>query len=144
MGRIGHSESGMGVVIYEWVGASGKQGAISTFAMDSSQRAKLDERLDRIEELPNLSFDQIRGLLFPFDGPLKKMKIHGNVALRPIAVLGPDGVTSSEKTEVTILVVATEKDNKLQPNENAVKALARSRLAEITANPTCRRMYERT
>jgi hypothetical protein len=109
----------------------------SGLSLQAAQRAKLDERLDRIEELEELTFESIAGLIYPFHHALKKMKIHGEVALRPILTLGP----IDAKHEVTFLLIAKEINGKLPPD---VKSVGLQRLQEVENDPKRRRQrYKR-
>lgn len=130
----------MSVILSEWIDGAGK-GALSSYSLEVAQQAKLDERLDRIEELQDLTHDRIAGLIHPFDGPLKKLKIRGNVALRPILVLWPEGVPEQEKNEVVFLAVAIERNHILP---FGVKRLARVRREELRSDPGRRQPYERS
>jgi hypothetical protein len=128
-------------ILWEWADKAGN-GALSSYRLQVAQQARLDESLDRIEELQDLTHDRIKGVIHPFDGPLKKLKIRGNVAVRPILVLGPEGVPEQEKNEVIFLAVAIEKNYILTPF--GVKKLARVRLEEIRTDPRRRQRYERS
>jgi hypothetical protein len=126
------------VILWEWTEEHGESGVLSTADLEVAQRARLDERLDRIEELDSLTFESVKGLIFPWKGQFKKMKVRGNVALRPILVLGP----FDRKHEVTFLALAKERDGALLPRN--VEDIAADRLAEVLANPRERRKrYER-
>lgn len=127
-----------GVILWEWVDGREK-GALSSENLQAAQQAKLDERLDRIEELESLSHDEAKAYIFPFRGALKKLKIRGNVALRPILVCGP----VDTEHEVTFLLVTTERDGKLMPSNAEVQAKAKSRLNDIQVDGQRRQRYER-
>ncbi len=113
---------------------------MSSASLQQAQLAKLDERLDRIEELESLDQARIAGYVFPFDKELKKMKISGDVALRPILVLGP----FDKEHELTFLVLAREKNRRLEPSKRTVAQKARERLQDILDDRRRRRRYERT
>lgn len=125
------------VILYEWIDARGLRGALSGYPFEQAQRAKLDERLDRIEELTRLDFQSTQGLIDPLRRKFKKIKIRGTVALRPILVLGP----FDKKSEITFLLVAEERDRKLIPS-NAVE-IADERLTDILNDRGRRRRYDR-
>ena len=124
------------ISLWEWVDARG-HGVMSSTTLPAAQRAKLDERLDRIEELEELTFESIAGLIFPFHHALKKMKIRGDVALRPVLALGP----IDEKKEVTFLLIAKEINRRLPPD---TKSVGLQRLQEVENDPKKRRQpYKR-
>ena len=99
--------------------------------LEKADRARLEAKLDTLEEhgpgLPSdlLSDTAVRNL--------KKMRINGRVALRPILCVGP--IHKAE--EYTFLVGAVERDRKLVP-KNALKA-ARERREAIVRDPRMRR-----
>jgi len=127
------------ISFWEWTNARG-DGALSSYHLEHAQRAKLDERLDRIQELPRLDFQSIQGLIYPFRRELKKIKIPGNIALRPIVVRGPGDV----EHELTFLLVTREENRVLLPSSDEVESLARERLADIEQQPARRRRYGRS
>jgi hypothetical protein len=126
------------VILWEWVSRRG-EGVMSGADLAPGQQAKLDERLDRIEELTHLDHETIAGYIFPFDKELKKMKIPGSVALRPVLVLGP----FDKRYELTFLLVAREENRQLKPSKRRVAETARERLADIMSEPRRRIKYER-
>ena len=127
------------VIIWEWVDARGRHGALSGAGLQDAQLAKIDERLDRLRELGPLDRQKTQGYIFPFKGELKKMKIRGTVAVRPIVVLGP----FDTEWEVTLLLVAREENNRLLPSMQAVASSGRDRLSEVLDEPHRRRQrYE--
>jgi len=126
------------VIFWEWVD-NRNRGVMSEALADleKAQRIKVEERLDRIEELKTLSHESIKPWADNFSGPLKKIKIHGNVQVRPILVVGP----IDKESEITFLLVAFEKDRKLIP-ANAAE-IAEERLDQILKDPRRRRIYDR-
>jgi len=128
----------MHVILYEWTDHRGR-GVLSDYPLEQAQLAKLDQLLDRIEELDRLDHQSTQGLIFPFRKELKKLKIRGDVALRPIPVLGP----FDKDSEVTFLLVAREKDRKLDPPKRRAIRIASDRLKDILDNPRRRRRYDR-
>jgi hypothetical protein len=128
------------VILWEWIDARGRRGVLSSARLEQAQLAKLDERLDRIEELGSLNRASTAGYVFPFDKELKKMKIRGTVALRPILVLGP----FDREHEMTFLLLAREKNRQLEPSKKVVARKARERLRDILDDPRRRRRHERT
>jgi hypothetical protein len=83
--------------------------------------------------------ETLQGLIFPFRGRFKKLKIRSNVAIRPILTLGP----LEPKREITFLAVAEERDNVLHPSIEQVIELATRRLRQIEADASRRRRYDR-
>ena len=66
-----------GVILWEWVDRRGI-GVMSGERFDRAVQAKLDERLDRIEQLGDCSHGSIEHWVSPFSGELKKIKIPGS------------------------------------------------------------------
>jgi hypothetical protein len=126
------------ILFWEWTSPRG-DGVLSTATLGGEVRGRLHQLLDRIEELERLTHDTIAGRIFPFRGPLKKLKIRGRIAFRPILVLGP---YDTEK-EITFLVSAREVNRVLQPSSREVAKLANTRLEEVQKDPKRRKRYER-
>jgi hypothetical protein len=101
--------------------------------------AKLDEPLDRIEELEHLDHESMKGRIHPFHKRFKKLKVRGDVALRPILVRGP----VDQEHEVTFLLVAREQNRKLDPPKKEAVRIASDRLDDILDDPRRRRRYDR-
>lgn len=105
-----------------------------TRRQQKSQITKLNAKLDMLErygpELPP-------GLLADLGGGIHKLKVRGNVQLRPHVCSGP----LDEHAEFTLLVGAIEKDLKLDPKD--AKQIAQTRRTEIQRNPTRRVPHER-
>lgn len=74
------------------------------------ERAKLDQKLDMLEMY---GADLSVGLLSDTSHPhIKKIRINGRVALRPLLCRGPTDMQG----EFTLLVGCVERDRKLPPN----------------------------
>jgi len=122
------------VIIYEYV----DDGAAPEFTtwrgtLEKRQQAKLDAKTMMIRRvgLAALSHEMLPRV----GGGIYKLRIHGNVALRPMLCAGP----LDENTEATLLVPAVERDRQLEPG-NAIE-LAKSRRDAIKANPRLRMEY---
>jgi hypothetical protein len=99
--------------------------------LEKKDLAKLNSKLDSLQKEPSLPPQLLAG---PLGGlPIYKLRINGNVALRPMLCKGP--VNMGE--EFTLLFGAEEKDRKLIPAD-AVKR-ADDRRQEVVQNPTQRR-----
>jgi hypothetical protein len=126
--------------LYEWIDSSG-DGVVSGWKLQERQSAKLDSKLPllcRAEVSPGGKVDLPPGLIGGpgIDGQswIYELKIHGNVALRPMLCLGP----ISRDREWTILARAVEKDRVLKPSNAA--AMAEARRQDIIKNPDNRRL----
>ena len=117
--------------VYEWIDDDGK-GEISAWPkLQTIQWAKLDGKIDKLviaEVDPKTRKTTLPQTLLA--GPnyegyqhLYKLKGQGNVALRPLVCLGPFGLD-----EWTILIRATERDNKMLPADAAARAEARRQI----------------
>lgn len=126
--------------LYEWIDASGA-GVVSGWKLQKKQSIKLDAKLPllrtaevspsgKVELPPSL----IGGPGIDGYASIYKLKIHGNVALRPMLCLGPLNLDR----EWTILARAVEKDGELKPTDAA--ATAESRRQEILKDPNSRRL----
>lgn len=107
-----------------------------TEGLQRKERAKLNAKLDM---LVTAGADLPTGLLSGTShGHIRKLRINGDVAPRPMLCAGP--VKDGE--EFTLLVGATEKDRKLDPADayNRAEKLRK----EVAASPgTRRRLHER-
>lgn len=102
-----------------------------TEGLQTAQRAKLNQKLDMIcrsglDFAPNLISGTKKS------GRVKKLKIKGNVQLRPMLCDGP-----INQNEVTLLLGAKEVGGKLVPANSYEKAA--SNLESIVSDPTNRR-----
>lgn len=126
--------------IYEWIDGAGR-GVITDWELQVAQQAKLDEKL---QMLRRAEVDRVGRVTLPQSllvGPnvygqkwIYKLRVQGNVALRPMLALGP----LDRETEWTILARAVERDRRTEP-ANAAE-LAETRRQEIQTNPTRRRL----
>ena len=99
--------------------------------LEKPDRARLEAKLDTLEEHgPGLPSDLLSDTT---DRNLKKMRINGRVAPRPILCVGP----SDNSQEYTLLIGAVERDRKWVP-KNALK-MARERREAILRDPETRR-----
>lgn len=127
--------------IYEWLDENGKGVVTDWPKLQSSQRAKLDQKLDmlvRAEVDPqtrqaNLPSNTLAGPGYDGEPFIYKLKVRGNVQLRPMLCLGP-----LDPPEWTILYDSVEKAGKLIPHNAA--ALAEKRRKEIVTDPNRRRL----
>jgi hypothetical protein len=126
------------ILFWEWTSPRG-DGVLSTATLGGEVKGRLYQLLDRLAELEQLAHDTIAGRIYPFQGSLKKLKIRGRIAFRPILVLGP---YDTEK-EITFLVSTQEVNRVLQPSNREVAKLANARLKEIQKDPKRRKRYER-
>lgn len=125
--------------IYEWLDERHKGEVTGWPRLQPAQRAKLEAKLDMLSNAevdPNTKQADLPPQLLVgpgYDGQpfIYKLKVHGNVALRPMICLGPlsDG-------EWTVLCRAAEKDNVLTP-ANAAE-IAEQRRQQIRADSTRR------
>jgi hypothetical protein len=108
---------------------------MSSLSLPTPQVARLEEKLLALEKLESLTRESYQNLIFPCSGRLKKMKIRGNVALRPLLVLGP----RLKESEITFLLMAQEKDRKYVPRD--AEERAERRLQEILNDERRRKRY---
>src|SRR4051812_44038266 len=101
--------------LYEWIGASG-DGVVLAWPLQTAQYGKLDSKLALLRRAEvslsgkvNLPPGLIGGLGINGYTSIYELKIHGNVALRPMLCIGP----IDRDSEWTILARAVERDGKL-------------------------------
>lgn len=126
--------------VYEWINSSG-EGVVTNWGLQAKQSTKLDSKLALLrhaEVSTSGKVDLPPGLI---GGPgidgyssIYELKVHGNVALRPMLCLGP----INRDSEWTVLARAVEKDNKLKPPD--VAATADGRRQDIIKHPNNRRL----
>lgn len=103
-----------------------------TQSLQPTQRAKLDAKLDMLKMLGSDLFPEV---LTGTDVPgILKLRIKGNVQLRPMLCKGPIDVNR----EFSLLVGAVEVGGKLKPKNAA--DLAADRKEEIRSDPDNRRV----
>lgn len=111
------------MILYDFLLGGG--GAIATWrdGLQKRQRVALEEKLDRLEQLDH---ENARGFLIhgTHVRSIFKLKVRGNVQLRPMLCYGPNDV----EEEVTLLHPAVEKDGKYQPPD-AAEVAGQRRLA---------------
>jgi len=127
--------------IFEWLDARGN-GVISDARLQVQQRAKLDQKLGMLRRAEVDQFGRVNlpeGLLA---GPgvygqkwIYKLKLQGNVALRPMLALGP----VDREREWTVLFVAEERDRTLHPPGRIAAAEAEARRQQVITDPRRRR-----
>lgn len=104
-----------------------------TLALQKVERAKLNNKLDM---LATAGANLPPGLLSDTGSKhIKKIRINGAVALRPMLCHGP----VNHAGECTLLLGAIEKDRKLIPG-NAY-AIAEALRQQVAANPAARRKH---
>lgn len=122
--------------LYDYVDSRGVND-IKTWAesLETVQRAKLQARLDQLElHGPALYPEMLSGTGTP---GISKLRIKGNVQLRPMLCHGP----INHHKEFTLLLGAIEKGSKLKP-KNADK-IADGRKSEVISDNTRRKTHER-
>lgn len=126
--------------VYEWVDHRGN-GVVTDWSLQQQQRAKLDQKLHLLvgaEVNPttrqaDLPPQLLVGPNFHGEPFVYKMKVHGNVQLRPMLCLGP-----LDEDSWTILCAATERDRRLLPLDAA--KIAEARRQTILSDATRRRL----
>jgi len=106
-----------------------------TLELEKSQRAKLNAKLDMLERLGTELFPHVLTDT-PTPG-IQKLRIKGNVQLRPMLCKGP----INNENEFTLLIGATERDSRLVPDKADEKANDRKKI--IIENPNRRCLHER-
>lgn len=100
--------------IYDFTDANGEsviQGWANAIGISSRMRGRFDSKVDMLSQNgPNLSPQLLAGTKA---GHIKKLKIKGDVQLRPHLCIGP---IENDK-EYTFLVGAVERDSKLIPED---------------------------
>ena len=125
--------------LWEWIDGSGR-GAVTDWGLQVRQRARLDQKLEMLRKAEidstgrvNLPQDLLAGPGYRGQKWIYKLKVHGNVQLRPMVTLGP--INGDE--EWTILVPAIEENRRLIPADAPQTATARR--AEILIDEGRRR-----
>ena len=124
--------------LWEWLDNSG-HGEYTDWQLQPPQRAKLDQKLEMLRTAEvdsagrvSLPTNLLAGPGYKKQKGIYKLKVHGNVQLRPMVTLGQIG----DGEGWAILVRAVEKDGKLIPADAPQKATKRR---AMLANPTRRR-----
>ena len=122
--------------IYDYIDSHGNNDVQRWFQkLQTRDRARLNSKLDMLMRTgPDLA---PRLLSDTTDRSIKKIRVNGNVALRPMLCRGP----INNDLEYTLLIGATEKDRKRKPR-NAIEQ-AGERRTIIINDPTRRINQER-
>jgi len=107
-----------GSLIYEWALRRSKR-----------DRAKLNQRFDRLAQVDFQLAVNSRLLAGPIYKHVYKMQIHGEVQMRPLLCRGP----ISNETEYTLLRGATERDGVLTPGAKEQAELDRATILSFPA-----------
>lgn len=102
-----------------------------TKGLQSKERAKLNEKLDKLHEHGDTLHPHM--LTGTSVAGIQKLRVQGGVKLRPLLCKGPVDIAS----EYTLLMGAKEVGSKWLPKDAPTKA--NTRKAEVAANPTGRR-----
>jgi len=118
--------------LYEYI--QSHEGVIGDWSIDSVPKAKLKIKIDALGQQESIQIAIDHEFLVGLEGchGILKMKIRGNVALRPLACRGP----IDKDGEVTFLVQTIERDRKLP---KGVCQQARDRRDAVVADPSRRR-----
>ena len=118
--------------IYDYVNAQGKNEFKKwTEKQQKTQRAKLNEKLDKLEKNGDSLFpNMLTGTETP---GILKLRIKGNVQLRPLLCKGPVDIDS----EYTLLMGAKEIGGKWSPK--AAPSTANDKKLAVVADPDSRR-----
>jgi hypothetical protein len=103
-----------------------------TQGLQKVQRAKLNAKLDMLEKVGVELFPQV--LTDTPTAGIQKLRIKGNVQLRPMLCKGP---IDNEK-EFTLLIGAVERDSCLIPNKADEKADERKSIIKNNPNRRCK------
>jgi len=127
----------MAFELYDYVAETGvNEFKVWTLALEKIQRAKLNARLDMLKRNGDALFPEI--LAGTGTAGILKLKIKGNVQLRPLLCRGP----MNAGTEYTMLMGATEVGGKLKP-KNADATANRLKAAVIADSMHRRMKHER-
>ncbi len=117
------------MIPYEYVDRRGAR-EMTDWPLDRRQRRALNRKIDFLRQV---DWRQASAIVYKVKGAgIYKIKVKGNVQLRPRLCFGP----ADPKTEVTFLVRVTKKDNKESPADASSTAIAR--VEEIRADPSRR------
>ena len=108
---------------------------IWTEKLQKTQRAKLNSRLDMLENKGSDLFPQI--LTGTDTAGIQKLRVRGKIELRPMVCTGP----INHEKEFTLLVGAIEKQGKLEPKK--ADQIADKRKKEVIKDKTRRIDHER-
>lgn len=104
---------------------------MTDWPLDHRQRQALNRKLDILKLVDRRQ--ALRAVVFKVKGPgLYKIKIKGNVQLRPRLCFGPlDG----EAEAVTMLQRLVKKGSKRMPSQSEAERLSMEKIREIKAEP---------
>lgn len=123
-------------VLFDYTDANGKNDIKNwTKGLESTQRGKLNAKLDMLSAHGSGLFPEI--LSGTNTAGILKLKVKGNVQLRPMLCKGP----INHEKEFTLLIGATERDFCLVPDKADEKANERKQI--IIKNPNRRCPHER-
>lgn len=122
--------------LYDYVSKSGRNEFKKwSQKLDTLQLAKLNEKLDDLEDKGTLLDKQI--LSESGEPHIKKLRFQGKVAMRPLLCEGPTRDDNNQyNREFTLLCGAIEKDRKLPKN---ILKIAKKRREELEKNHKKRR-----
>lgn len=127
----------MAFTLYDHVNAAGEnEFKIWTETLEKIQRAKLNEKLDKLAQHGTELYPQI--LTDTGVSGIQKLRIHGNVQLRPLLCKGP----TNNNDEFTLLMGAKEIGSEWSPVKAPEKAEKIKQ--EVSKSPNTRRkLHER-
>lgn len=122
----------MPFLIYDFVNSNG-QNEFKKWTVDlqKKQRIKLNEKIDKLELYGAALYPQM--LSGTSVAGIQKLRVRGNVELRPLLCHGPVDV----KNEFTLLMGAKEVEDELVPKNAA--SIADRKKSEVIKEPTKRR-----
>lgn len=122
----------MSFPLYDYMNKQGENEIkIWLSSLEKVERAKIDQRLDMLEEHGENLFPQI--LTGTDEKSILKLRAHGKVQLRPLLCRGP----VSNAAEYTLLAGAKEVGSKLTPKGVLAESVQRRRA--VIQDPTNRR-----
>lgn len=122
------------MIRYEYVGRRGRR-EMTDWPLDVRQQRALNRQLDLLGAVDRSQ--AVGSVVHKVQGPgLYKIKVRGNVQLRPRLCFGP---LEGEDEVVTLLQRVEKKGNKETPSAAAAAEQALNKIDEITENPTLRR-----
>lgn len=122
----------MPFLIYDFVNSNGQNEFKKwTVELQKKQRIKLNEKLDKLEIYGAALYPHM--LSGTSVAGIQKLRVRGNVELRPLLCHGPVDV----KNEFTLLMGAKEVEDELVPKNAA--SIADSKKSEVIKEPTKRR-----
>lgn len=122
----------MPFLIYDYVNQHGlNEFKEWTFGLEKPQRAKLNERIDKLALYGDALYPEM--LAGSSVAGIQKLKVRGNVQLRPLLCKGPVNI----QDEYTLLMGAKEVGSKWVPK--GAPSTAATKKAEVIKDPTKRR-----